>query len=254
MNFDNDQAGAQEDCRVANATSIESVAYRTLKALSESKKRQAVIGEAHLRAFCSLLLKADSQACLDLVAVLRGRGERYEVIVDCLVSRAARELGARWDNDVLSFTQVSVGISTLLAVNAALRSTSDNAAITRPEQILFATLPHQTHTLGIGLASEAFRQRGWDTKLCFRLSEADILDEVICSKADLVGFTAGRTTSLSQLIMVVRQLQQLPNPPHVMLGGIAAVSNAEEVNGIECVTVIESLEHALKVAEALLAR
>ncbi|OSQ42468.1 cobalamin B12-binding domain-containing protein [Marivita geojedonensis] len=239
------------DCQVSKETGIEAVARRTLKALVEGRKAKASVGVSYVRAFCTFLLSADEQSCLRLVAQLQERGASHDLIADQLIAEAARELGARWDKDELSFAEVSLGISTLLMVNAAVRSVSEPATITKNRRVMFATLPHQAHTLGIGLAAEVFRQRGWDISVHLRLPKPDIIDEVRRTEADLVGFTAGRKRSLDELIVVAAQIQSLPHSPRVMIGGIAAVSSVTQTNGMDDITIVESVEHALKLAEEL---
>lgn len=251
MNDEYEPFEEQFDCQVPSGIGIEAVTRRTLQKLVENRQTETQIGAHYVNAFCTLLLQADDQSCLALVAQLQARGASNDRIADQLIAEAARDLGARWDNDVLSFSQVSLGMSTLLLVNSALRSLSDNAAITNNRQVLFATLSHQAHTLGIALAAEAFRQRGWDTVLQLGASAADILAEVGRAEAELVGFTAGRQSSLEQLLVLARQIQNLPHAPQVIIGGIAAVSGANRPSAIDDITVIHSVEHALQVAEAM---
>lgn len=169
-------------------------------------------GANYANAFCCLLINGSATDCLKMITKRESQGLRYEALVDRVFAPAARILGQKWNNSDLSFSEVSNGISTLLLVNAKLRTQTAPVPAGVPKHVLFGTLPHQAHTLGIILAAEAFRWQHWDVEMMLNAVNDRAIDYVSRSQVGLVGVTAGREGSVEPILSLCDRLSQLPRP------------------------------------------
>jgi methanogenic corrinoid protein MtbC1 len=184
-----------------------------------------------------------------MIAKLEALGLCYETLVDEVFAPAARKLGQKWNTNDLSFSEVSTGISTLLLVNAILRSQTAPVAAGSRNHVLFVTLPHQAHTLGIILAAETFRRRQCEVDMMLNATTDSLVDYVSESQVGLIGMTAGREDSIEAIFSLCDRLSKLPRPPVVLLGGAAAQAGRGKYPE-SCIRV-DNVENALRHAERI---
>jgi hypothetical protein len=147
MHLDQSAVAVEQDSRwirpraAMNTTALAQVALsRVAKARVHQGVRQFSRGTLYANAFCRILLSGSAGDCLKMIAKLEVQGLSYAALVDQLFAPAARELGMKWTNDDLSFAEVSTGISTLLLVNATLRSQTKQVPHGSKKHVLFITL------------------------------------------------------------------------------------------------------------------
>lgn len=235
--------------------SVTNLARLALQRLARSRENRRTdlspASEQEVRAFVALLLSSDVTGAVRIVRRLEVLGASHTLIADGLLSAAARALGRSWEDDELSFLDVSLGISTLFRVNALLRSGSHTVSTTDGPRAMFVTLPGQAHTLGIILAAEAFRRDGWEIDLRLDASPAEVLDAAVRQDVFLVGFTAGRDASIREIADLTRQLKAHPRPPVILLGGVAANGNLDVRDEMGVDVIADRINDALARASEL---
>jgi MerR family transcriptional regulator, light-induced transcriptional regulator len=159
--------------------------------------------------FCDLLLTPEPSAPMSFVLDLQARGVSTQLLRYGLIAGAARGLGELWDKDQISLIDVTVATGQLYAL---IRSIKDGSAgsvwarRTRPAA-LFALVPEETHTLGIMLATDTFRDAGWDIDLRLALSHDDLLHHVVSTEPTVVGLSFSTRDRLPDLIRLVLALR-----------------------------------------------
>jgi methanogenic corrinoid protein MtbC1 len=235
--------------------SVANLARSALQRLARSRENHktnfGTVSEPEIRAFVALLLSSDITGAVRIVRRLEALGSSHALISDGLLSAAARALGKMWEDDELSFLDVSLGISTLFRVNALIRSGSHPLSTTGGQCALFVTLPGQAHTLGIILAAEAFRRDGWEVDLRLEASAEEVLDAAVRQDVFLVGFTAGRDASLWEIADLTTQLKALPSPPVILLGGVAPNGNGNAADRTGADVIAHRIDDALARASDL---
>jgi len=216
-----------------------------------ARRSDATLPSQDLDNFLGLVLRGDIDAAMIRIEDLLSAGHDYLFLAEALFAPTARLLGARWDDSQLSFLQVSLGMSTLLAVNARVRNAAIATATGRRGQTIFATLPQQAHTLGAILAAEAFRQRDYDVELLLGSVADEVEAETRRFDVRLVGLTAGAQDRVCDLCHLVSALKHLPRPPAIMVGGAAARlgSAVLEEAGADCIA--STIDDALEFADTL---
>lgn len=158
-------------------------------------------------AFCDVLLTDDPAAARSFISRTRQEGAILDEIYLGYISGAARRLGERWDRDEISFLDVTLATGHLYAIMRALGRAIVPLDASPCRHAFFAAVPGETHTLGISIAADMFRQRGWVVDV----QAAGNLDEIVCSfvRSDhtIVGLSASRaamTEALARLIVALR--------------------------------------------------
>lgn len=113
-------------------------------------------------------------ACDRFLEEARERGRSRLWLITDLIPAVARRLGTEWEEDVRSFTDVSIGVSTLQRAMRRL-SASEGPAEARPVVVL-SCLADEQHTLGLFTLGAALQHRGWPTHVETGLNEDDLLE------------------------------------------------------------------------------
>lgn len=204
-----------------------------------------------MRAFIEALLAGDADRGMELVEKQRSNGRSYQMIAESLFAEAARHIGASWSASSLSLVEVSVGTSTLLRINSMARRAFERQRDVSRGLVVFASLPTQAHTLGLILATEAFRQKDIDVELMLGCEPDEIIREVRACGTRLVGLTAGRHDRLADILALATKLKDCADPPAVLVGGAAASEWHESIGEgvIDCIA--ETIDQALYFADGL---
>ncbi|MCC5961800.1 MAG: cobalamin B12-binding domain-containing protein [Rhodobacteraceae bacterium] len=156
-------------------------------------------------AFCDVILGHDPAAPLrfleDVLAPrVANRNDLYEYIA-C----ASRELGAKWEADKVTYLQVTVAAGKLYAL---VRSVGCDGAERvhaggRSKNALFASVPGEQHTLGVTIATEVFRNAGWDIALMIDQSHEVLIDRAAAIQPPVVGLSISNSNGLDRLARLV---------------------------------------------------
>ncbi len=108
-------------------------------------------------------LAPESDALPSMLAAFRREGVDADAVCDLVMPLAARELGRGWEDDRLSFVDVSLG---MVRMQRLLRDRlTDIAQPTQGPSVLFILPEGEQHTLGALVAVRHLRRRGLPTTL-----------------------------------------------------------------------------------------
>lgn len=217
------------------------------KAIAQNVPKEFLL-EADVTAFTNAIIDGNTEFAGQELYRLVETGAKYEWIADTMIAGAARILGARWEQNSLSFIKVSLGISELLRINSELRRRTRGRFVSDGTQAVFVSIRGQAHNLGIILAAEAFRQNGWDVEMMIDSSIDEVVNEVEACKPALVGLTAGRNDRLTDIAKLLERLKALSPAPRTILGGhaVADVGILEMIENVD--DVVTSIEDGLVAA------
>lgn len=151
--------------------------------------------------FAKLVLSHDEDKAFEAVDVLRARGVSIEKLYLDLLGPTARFLGGLWDDDLCSFTDVTVGLGRLQRVLREL-SPAFGRTIEHPShgrRVLLLPTPGEQHTFGLVMVSEFFRRAGWDVTGGAWGANADAAALVASEWFDAIGFSIGAEGHLDGL-------------------------------------------------------
>lgn len=156
---------------------------------------------------CLALLSADDQAGIRFVEQVRVEGVSIDAVYLNYLAGAARMLGTWWENDTVEFTQVALGTSRMYAIMRALRHVLIDQDMVPKKSAVFASVPGETHTLGVRMAADLFTSEGWDVALKIDMEHDQLLHEIDRTKAAIIGISAGgdhAIQALSKLVVALR--------------------------------------------------
>jgi methanogenic corrinoid protein MtbC1 len=127
-----------------------------------------VIDAAAVEAFANQALTGDAHDLMTTLEAHRAAGATTQTLYLCLLAPVARRLGALWEEDRCTFTEVTLALGHLQTL---LHRLGHDDAATRPVAAarqpcaLFLNAPGEQHSFGLLMVDELFRQHGWRT-LC----------------------------------------------------------------------------------------
>jgi len=211
---------------------VQSLANEVVQRLSakpmSSNEVADTIPTTAIEQLCSALISDDPDAAAVLISEIRGDGTSVADVYQLYLAAAARRLGEMWASDDLSFVEVTIGTSRILAIMRSLRSAFRADLLTKERALIFATVPDEQHTIGITMAADIFRREGWEIELLVGDTHEGILDRVSTSDALVVGLTAHGSQSLAGLIRLVLAIRIVNPTAYVLISG-NIIEDAEDI-------------------------
>jgi methanogenic corrinoid protein MtbC1 len=196
-----------------------------------------------------LCLGPDPDGLMPFLDALTREGLNLEAVYVELLIPAARRLGALWEDDVVSFTDVTIGLGRLQQAVRLLGSHGEtHGQDVDSRSALFAPAPGEQHTFGLFLVEDQFRRAGWRTWMEPSASTEDCRDLASGQWFDLVGLSASPAADVSDLTSAITRLRALSRNPDlvVMVGGALFIENPV------LISEVGADASALTAAEALL--
>ncbi len=187
-------------------------------ALASERPAPAEIDPNDLLAFCAVLLEPTSDAALAFITQRRERGLARQDVYLGYVNGAAKWLGEQWDEDRLSSLQVTVATGHLYALLRSMRSDRSlgGHVVDNPRTALFATVPGESHGLGITVAADLFRDAGWEIDLEVGRDHETLLAHVENNQPFAIGLSFSTDERLDALVRLVVAIRL--TVPHIILG------------------------------------
>ncbi len=185
--------------------------------------------------FAKVATTQDLEAALAWVDALAHAGLGLESILMDLVAPTARALGEQWDEDLISFVQVTAALGLLQKLVHVLgpRFAPDSA---HRGLCALVAAPHEQHILGLYLVGEFLRRAGWSVQLP-DLPEEGVLD-LSSTYVEMVGFSVSVVEHLPELaltIEAVRDCSQNRDLP-IMVGGAIDLTAFARTHKVEFVS------------------
>jgi MerR family transcriptional regulator, light-induced transcriptional regulator len=184
------------------------------------------IDRAAVAAFATLMRRQDTTAADAYVKNLRTSGVLLDQIYLELMAPAARALGEMWDDDKADFVEVTLALSRLQRMVQAhsgepLGASDVESLAPSRYSVLLAPTPGETHTFGLTLLGEYFRQGGWDTVIDPGLTRDNLVKLVKQNAFDVVGLTLAHERLIPVLTNTISDLRRAAGdrPLVIMVGG-----------------------------------
>lgn len=214
-----------------------------------------VISTERIDAFCEALIAPSTETALRFIEERRAEGLTRMGVYLGYICAAARRLGEGWDNDEYSFLDVTTGTGHLYALMRALRAEAEDErgpADTR-RSALFATVPGEDHGIGITVAADVFRERGWEIDLQIGCDHETLLEYVERKKPRIIGLsltTEARFDALARIVVAMRIAA-----PHATIGvaGGEGVDSSDLPRLVDIDLVFDSAVGACDSLETLIA-
>lgn len=207
-----------------------------------------------VEAMVDALISSDVGAALRIVDQERADGVSVDEICLHTLAGAARQLGDMWDEDKVSFLTLTVAIGRIFEIMRRLRQEVPllSPDPNRKRRAFFASVPGDTHTLGVTMGATILRNHGWDISLRTGLGHDSLIEDVLADDHELIGLSAGDQEQLPALMRLIVALHlERPHAKVLVCGAITG-----QVRGLADMVhadgVIPSDEDAVAVMERFL--
>jgi len=214
---------------------------------------------AEIIAAAKYALEGNLVALRDLVTRLRARAVPMSAICLDLIGGAARHIGYLWDEDDVNFVEVTFASGSFEAVLRDLLPALESELSPRGEgcaetgRILLASLPTETHRIGLTMVGAFFRGAGWMVHEGLGLSIEQLEQLVAVEWFDVIGMSASCDRHLDLLSLTLSRLRKSSCNPAVgcLVGGAQFVLRPHLVELVAADATAVDANEALKQAEQL---
>ena len=203
----------------------------------------------------SLSINGTQETCLEFIKKLMNKQVSIESIYLDLIPMTARKLGVLWEEDICSFTDVTIGLWRLQHILYDLTKDFQKKH-TMPIENLNALLipaPKSQHTLGLFIVAEFFRKAGWRGWGEPNLSPEEINNLIFSQWFDVIGISVGYSDQLEGVNHLITSLRSRSMNPNVafMVGGPLYATDPELFDDIQAEIKSCDANDAIRQAEII---
>ena len=228
-------------------------ANSSLESLAIPGQRKILAAEVDL--LSGLAINGNQQSCIDLIQKLIAKQVSIESIYLDLIPRTARKLGELWEEDVVSFADVTIGLWRLQHVLYELTKDFQlkNSMPIENLNALLIPAPKSQHTLGLFIVAEFFRKAGWRVWGEPNLSLEQINNLIFSQWFDVIGISIGFSDQLVGLNELIASLRSRSMNAHVsfMVGGPLYNSDPDLFDEINAEIKSGDANEAIRIAEII---
>ena len=183
---------------------------------------EGAVGPRTLDVFARMTVSSEAHTLTAYIETLVQGGLSLETVYIDLLIPTARRLGDEWNEDEISFTDVTIGLSRLQQVvrNLARRFPTREA---EPGALsaCFVPAPGEQHTFGLCMLEDGFRRAGWRTWLDTAASGGDAAAAVAFDWFDVFGIGATSDVPLEEIAATIAHVKAASRNKglFVMVGG-----------------------------------
>lgn len=194
---------------------------------------------------CYALISDDDQEGQRFIESVYEDGASPEAIYLNYLAEAAVILGEWWVSDDASFSEVSVGTSRIYAIMRGMSYLFVPNKMVEVKSAVFASIPGETHNLGIRMAADLFGQEGWNINMIIGESHDDLIAEIANSRCPIIGLSAAGTHSAVALARLVVALR-ISNPwAAIVLSGQITTEDQDVVSALDVDGVVTDVPSAI---------
>jgi methanogenic corrinoid protein MtbC1 len=183
--------------------------------------------------FAQLILGNDVPLAMAYADRARARGMSLESLYLKLLAPTARHLGELWNEDLVDFTQVTIGLGRLHRVMRDLTASSQSGMLQPHDdhRVLLVPAPGEQHTFGLAMVAEFFRRAAWIVWSGAPSTTTDLAGIVHDNWFAVVGFSLGSEARLEGLRAGIRRVRRASQNPAIgiLVGGPLFIEHPELV-------------------------
>ncbi len=193
--------------------------------LPQAKQDQycKTLDDEEINKLTNLLIDTEEGSFELAITVLKTHGAPIDYIVLELIPAIARKLGKHWEDDSLSFADVSIGVNKLERVIHKLDFLFQANQLERQQNkaILVTGFPGSQHSLGSLIFANFLIYSGWQVHRPNQVNIDSIVYGVSSKDLQAVAISVGTSEQLEQLPNLINLLRQKSKNPKiiVLIGG-----------------------------------
>jgi methanogenic corrinoid protein MtbC1 len=208
--------------------------------------------------FARIVLTGHGQEIREFMERVRGQGSSLQTLYLDLLTPTARRLGEMWDEDLVQFTEVTLGLTRLQSILRVYSEDFQNAAphtdIAR--QAVVASMPGEQHNFGLSMVGEFLARAGWSIAGGPGIATEDLIRLVRAHSFAIIGFSVSCEARLEVLRRSIRGVRDASRNREIriMVGGKVFFDHPDYVTEVGGDTTAPDALQATIEAESLLSR
>jgi len=165
--------------------------------------------ELDVQRFTSTLLEGSVEDCIDVVTRELDKGVPLDAIYLHTLAGAARLMGQMWEDDDLSFLDMTVATGRIYSVMHVMRQKAP-VFLRDPlpdQHALLLSVPGEDHTLGVTMAADMLRGKNWQITLRTGRTFDELMELSEFEHHAIIGISAARPESMEQLTRLIVALR-----------------------------------------------
>ncbi len=169
--------------------------------------------------FCDALIGANEERAERIVADLIARGSALNTIYLGYIAAAAIRLGERWENDTSTFVEMTVASGRMYSIMRNIRRFIAPPVVVGDRHAFFSAVPGECHTLGVTMAADMFRRRGWQIDTAIGKTHDELVEVIGHSEHSFIGLSASRPTMAAELTHLIVDIRLCKPHAFIMVAG-----------------------------------
>lgn len=236
------------------------LAQEVIQRLTVIARHEASENRVDLEGFCVALIEPTvEEAKLILLRAYEDGATHRDLCIN-YIAAAARKLGDWWDDDIITFGDMAIAAGRMLHFLRDFREFEPQVPQRGLREALFTAVPGEQHILGVTMAADLMRDRGWKIDLHLSDTAEDLCRIVRNNGYMIIGLSATNADKVRSLAATIVELRLAAPHARIFIGGhivdvepdIAVRTGADAAaNTIDdCVEALEMLYENLMIKRA----
>lgn len=186
--------------------------------------------------FAQLLLATELDAAASFVSALQAKGASTEMLFMQVFAPAARLLGDLWREDLVSFAEVTIGLTRLQQLLHTLRNGFEcsGGMAWNGYRALLAPAPGEQHSFGLNVVESFLLRGGWQVETLWGARETEIIRTVRREPFDLLGISLSCDVLLDRLGATIEAVRRASanRGLKILVGGRYFVAHPDKVASV----------------------
>ncbi|WP_439124599.1 cobalamin B12-binding domain-containing protein [Marivita sp.] len=245
-----DDAHGQE--RRLSDASLLVMAQEVINRLSHiSRNANAEMSDVDLDALCIAMIDPTAEEANRIMRRAKERGADHKTLCVHYIAAAARRLGEWWEQDIIHFSDMAIAAGRMLHMLRDIRMMTPPVPVRGNREALFAAVPGEQHVLGVTMAADILREKGWEIDLQVGRSETELCQIAHDGGYPIIGLSASGADRVRALARTIVELRiAAPRSLIFISGNIVHIEKDIAVRtGADAAAA--SMEHCLETLESL---
>lgn len=214
------------------------------------------LGPLSVRGFVRTVLSRNPDALTAFVDAMRQDGVSNDGIYADLLAPAARLLVDLWQDDEVSYTEVTIGLGRLQRLVRSLDTSTPYNGVSDPlsRSALFAPCPGEQQTFGFFMIEELFRWSGWRTWIETSATRDELVANVRCHWFDMLCLCVSRSDTFEDVGATIKAVRRASRNKDifVLVNGRPFIERPDTVTAVGADAFASGGSEALHVADKAL--
>jgi methanogenic corrinoid protein MtbC1 len=212
-------------------------------------------GQQEIIRLAAIVLGPDDFETISYLESLRERGLSLDLLHQELLEPTARHLGDLWDQDLLDFLDVTIGVARLQRMVHYFARLDQIPPYDEMRRVLVVQTPGELHSFGITVIRRFLTAGGWNVRTDAQMTAEQIEEAVSQEWFGVAGFSLAGESHIDPLTDVIAQVRKASRNPNIgiMVGGPAFVADPSLVERVGADGMATNGPTAVILAKKLLA-